>query len=110
MFGQIFGAIGDGFATISNEVNKSVAGIFADRITKTVESGNVDALKNPITAAVALNPLNAPIDTVTMPIAAQTEKAVETVTNTVSGAVDGVKKYLPAVAVGALGLLLLSKR
>ena len=110
MFGQIFGAIGGGIGAISDGVNKTVGRIFADRVVKTVDSGNADALKNPITASIVLNPANAPIDTVTMPIAAQTEQAIETVTNAVSGAVDGVKKYLPIVAVGALGLLLLSKR
>ena len=110
MFGQIFNAIGDGIGAISDGVNKTVGGIFADRVVKTVESGNVDALKNPITAGVALNPANAPIDSVTMPAAAKTEQAVESVANAVTGAVDGVKKYLPVVAVGALGLLLLSKR
>ena len=106
MFGQIFGAIGDGFSTISNEVNKAVGGFFADRISNAVETGNEDALNNPVTAAVVLNPLNAPVESVTTPAAAKTEQAVEYV----AGGVDKVKSYLPIVALGGLGLLLLSRK
>lgn len=106
MFGQIFGAIGNGFATISNEVNKTVGGIIADRAKNAVETGNVDALKNPVTAAVVLNPLNAPVESVTTPAAAKIEQGIEAV----AGGIDKVKSYLPVVALGGLGLLLLSRK
>ena len=104
MFGQIFGAIGDGFNTISKEVNKTVAGIFADRISNAVKTGNEDALKNPVTTAIVLNPLNP--ESITTPAAAKLEQGVEAV----AGGVDAVKKYLPVVALGGLGLLLLSRK
>ena len=106
MFGQIFGVIGDGFATISNEVNKTVGGFFADRISNAVKTGNEDALKNPVTTAVVLNPANLPVEGVTTSAAAKTEQAVEYV----AGGVDKVKSYLPIVALGGLGLLLLSRK
>ena len=104
MFGQIFGAIGDGFATISNEVNKAVGGFFADRISNAVKTGNEDALKNPATTAIVLNPL-AP-ESVATPAAAKIEQGVEAV----AGGIDKVKSYLPIVALGGLGLLLLSRK
>lgn len=104
MFGQIFGAIGDGFATISNEVNKAAGGFFADRISNAVKTGNEDALKNPVTTAVVLNPLNP--ESITTPAAAKVEQGVEAVV----GGIDKVKSYLPIVALGGLGLLLLSRK
>ena len=36
--------------------------------------------------------------------------AGETVVNTVTGGIETIKKYLPAVAVGGLGLFLLSRK
>ena len=110
MFGQIFGAITNGFGTVATEADKAVKGFFADTAVKTVKSGNVDALKNPVTASIALNPTNAPIQDTAISAAAKTEQAVEAVSNAVGGAVDTVSKYLPIVAIGAGALFLLSKR
>lgn len=106
MFGQIFGAFGDGLKAVGDGVNKAVGGIFADRLSNAVKTGNEDALKNPVTTAVVLNPLNAPVESVTTPAAAKVEQAVETV----AGGIDKVKSYLPVVALGGLGLLLLSRK
>ena len=110
MFGQIFGAISDGFGSVAAAADKAAKGFFADTVKKTVESGNVDALKNPVTAAAVLNPANAPIQNTVIPAAAQTEQAVEAVTGAIGGAVDTVSKYLPIALVGAGALFLLSKR
>ena len=110
MFGQIFSAITDGFGTVASEADKAVKGFFADTVVKTVKSGNVDALKNPVTGAVVLNPTNAPLQDVVVPAAAQTEQAVEAVGGAIGGAVDTVSKYLPIALIGAGALFLLSKR
>ena len=109
MFGQIFSAITDGFGTVASEADKAVKGFFVDTVKKTVDTGNVDALKNPITAGVVLNPTNAPIQDTTINAAAKTEQAVEAVAGAVGGAVDTVSKYLPIALVGAGALFLLSK-
>lgn len=106
MFGQLVYSIVDGVKFVGDEVNKTAGGFFADRLSNAVKTGNEDALKNPITTAVVLNPLNAPIESVTTPAAAKTEQAVEYV----AGGVDKVKSYLPIVALGGLGLLLLSRK
>ena len=106
MFGQLVYSIVDGAKFVGDEVNKAVGGVFADRISNAVKTGNVDALKNPVTAAVVLNPLNAPVESVTTPAAAKVEQAVEVV----AGGVDKVKSYLPIAALGGLGLLLLSRK
>ena len=110
MFGQIFGAIADGFGTVASEADKAVKGFFADTVKKTVETGNVDALKNPVTSAIVLNPVNAPIQDIAISAAAKTEQAVEAVGGAIGGAVDTVSKYLPIALVGAGALFLLSKR
>ena len=110
MFGQTFSAIFDGFNTALKEGDKAVKGFFADTVKKTVESGNVDALKNPVTAGVVLNPMNAPIQDTAINAAAKTEQAVEAVGGAIGGAVDTVSKYLPIALVGAGALFLLSKR
>lgn len=110
MFGQIFGAIADGFGTVASEADKAVKGFFVDTVKKTVETGNVDALKNPVTSAIVLNPANAPIQDTAISAAAKTEQAVEAVGGAIGGAVDTVSKYLPIALVGAGALFLLSKR
>ena len=110
MYGQIFSAIADGFGTVASGADKAVKGFFVDTVKKTVETGNVDALKNPVTTAVVLNPTNAPLQDLVIPAAAETEKAVEAVGGAIGGAVDTVSKYLPIALVGAGALFLLSKR
>ena len=104
MFGQLVGAFVDGVKFVGDEVNKAAGGFFADRISNAVNTGNEDALKNPVTTAIVLNPI-AP-ESVTTPAAAKVEQAVEVV----AGGVDKVKSYLPIVALGGLGLLLLSRK
>ena len=106
MFGQLVYSFADGLKTVGDGVNKAVGGLFADRISNAAKTGNEDALKNPVTTAVVLNPLNAPVESVTTPAAAKVEQAVEVV----AGGVDKVKSYLPIVALGGLGLLLLSRK
>lgn len=106
MFGQIFGVFNDGLKFVGDEVNKTVGGFFADRLSNAVETGNEDALKNPVTTAVVLNPTNVPVEAVTTSAAAKTEQAVEYV----AGGIDKAKSYLPIVALGGLGLLLLSRK
>ena len=90
--------------------DKAVKGFFVDTVKKTVDTGNVDALKNPITAGVALNPTNAPIQDTAISAAAKTEQAVEAVGGAIGGAVNTVSKYLPIALAGAGALFLLSKR
>lgn len=104
MFGQLVYSFVDGVKFVGDEVNKAAGGFFADRISNAVKTGNEDALKNPVTTAVVLNPLNP--ESVTTPAAAKIEQAVEVV----AGGVDKVKSYLPIVALGGLGLLLLSRK
>ena len=110
MIGQAFGAIFDGFSKVLDAGDKATKQFFADTVKKTVETGNVDALKNPVTAGIVLNPVNAPIQDVAIASAAKTEQAVEAVSGAIGGAVDTVSKYLPIVAIGAGALFLLSKR
>ena len=110
MFGQAFSAIFDGANKLASEADKAVKGFIADSAVKVVMNGNVAALKNPVTGAVALNPANAPIQDIVAPAAAQTEKSVEAVSGAINGAVDTVSKYLPIALVGAGALFLLSKR
>ena len=117
MFGQIFGIIGDGLNAAKGAIDNAVAGVVANNITKTVESGNTQALTNPITAPSVLNPINAPVIDAVAPIAGSTASVIDGAGD-VAGEIakaffngfDTVKKYLPAVAVGAGALFLLSKR
>ena len=106
MFGQLVYSFVDGVKFVGDEVNKMAGGFFADRISNAVKTGNEDALKNPVTTAVVLNPTNLPVEGVTTSAAANTEQAIEYV----AGGVDKVKSYLPIVALGGLGLLLLSRK
>lgn len=106
MFGQLVYSFVDGVKAVGDEVNKVAGGFFADRISNAVKTGNEDALKNPVTTAVVINPLNAPVESVTTPAAAKVEQGVEAV----AGGIDKVKSYLPVVALGGLGLLLLSRK
>ena len=104
MFGQLVYSFADGLKVVGDGVNKAVGGIFADRVSNAVKTGNEDALKNPITTAIVLNPLNP--ESITTPAAAKIEQGVEAV----AGGIDKVKSYLPIVALGGLGLLLLSRK
>ena len=119
MFGQIFTEIGNAAG--------SVIGSIADTTSKIVKSGGATSPAGFAvnTAIGAIAGGSEPSVTAVADTAVQGKTAVqgsivgagsaikdgaENVINTIGGGIDTVKKYLPAVALGGVALLILSRK
>lgn len=113
MFGQIFNAIGDAFGSAAKTTSQIVQAGGATSPASFAVNYAIGAASSEASVSNVAETAVQGKDTVQASVvgAGTTIKdGAESVVNAITGGVDTVKKYLPVVALGGLGLLLLSRK